>query len=198
MERLPTHTSTSRQAMPYLPQYLLVAYPDAETCNALMHEKQLFTEMFNDKDAVKTAPAIIISEFSAKEFMEDSLLRYMYRILAKQQSFKVALNNYSGFPSGTIHLRVQENQQLEQLSKQLQHIDNFIEENECGPVIHNHHPHLSIACNLHKLVYDKAMLEFSRRVFHAEFNIDELVLLKRNNPFDTCKQVTVFKLWQRN
>jgi 2'-5' RNA ligase len=56
------------------------------------------------------------------------------------------------------------------------------------------HPHMTIARSLQPTVYEKAMMDYSRKIFNASFMVDKLVLLKRQNQYDKCKQVTVFKL----
>jgi len=43
-------------------------------------------------------------------------------------------------------------------------------------------------------VYEKAMFAYSQKTFHADFEVDELVLLKRQNQFEKCRQVSVLKL----
>jgi hypothetical protein len=43
-------------------------------------------------------------------------------------------------------------------------------------------------------VYSRAMPDYSRKTFHGSFQVTELVLLKREHSFDTCKTVNVFHL----
>jgi hypothetical protein len=38
------------------------------------------------------------------------------------------------------------------------------------------------------------MLDYSQRIFHESFDVNELVLIKRKHQFDTCQQVNVFAL----
>ena len=104
------------------------------------------------------------------------------------------LNNYSGFPSSkTVYARVQDHEPFKQLAASLKVIGEYVRDNGCPRVIFPNHPHLSIAGSLQPNVYEKAIMDYSRKTFHASFFVDELVLLKRLNQFDKCRQVSVFK-----
>jgi len=43
-------------------------------------------------------------------------------------------------------------------------------------------------------VYNKAMADYSQKTFHESFQVEELVLLKREHSFDACRTVNVFRL----
>ena len=175
-------------------EYLLVVHPAADVYAQLMQEKKYFFETYKEKVAVKTMPHITVANFLAKEAMEETIIRYMHRILSMQKSFTVTLNNFSGFPPHTVYARVQDHQPFKQLAAALTPVEQYVKVNGCPPAKFITHPHISIARRLKADVYDKAMFEFSQRTFFASFNVEELVLLKRQNQFDKCKQVNVFKL----
>lgn len=175
-------------------EYLLVVHPAADVYKQVMQEKQHFTDTYKEKVAVKTLPHITVANFLAREAMEETIIRYMHRITSTQESFAVTLNNYSGFPPHTVYVRVQDHQPFKQLAASLKAVDQYIKSNGCPPAKFITYPHLSIARRLKADVYEKAMFEFSQRTFYASFNVGELVLLKRQNQFDKCKQVNVFKL----
>ena len=183
-------------AAPEFYEYLLVVHPAENVYAQLMQEKQHFFDTYKEKVAIKTKPHITVACFLAKETMEDTIIRYMHRIMSMQKSFTVTLNNYSGFPPHTVYARVQDHQPFKQLAETLKVVDQYVKSNGCPPAKFITHPHLSIARRLKAEVYEKAMFEFSQRTFHASFTANELVLLKRQTQFDTCKQVNVFKLLQ--
>lgn len=185
-----TKNESSRQ----LYEYLLVAHP-AENVNAqVMAEKQHFAETYKQSIASKTLPHITVANFLAKEQMEDTVIRYMHRILSTQKSFAVTLNNYSGFPPHTVYARVQDHQPFKQLAASLKAVDQYVRSNGCPPAKLISYPHVSIARRLQQQVYEKAMFDYSQKIFHASFEVNELVLLRRQNQYDKCKQVNVFKL----
>jgi 2'-5' RNA ligase len=175
-------------------EYLLVVHPAADVYEKVMEEKKHFFETFREKVAIKTLPHITVANFLAKEQMEDTVIRYMHRIISMQKSFMVTLNNFSGFPPHTVYARVQDHQPFKQLAAALTPVDHYVKGNGCPTAKFITHPHVTIARRLKPDVYEKAMFEFSQRTFFASFNVQELVLLKRRSQFDKCQQLTVFHL----
>jgi 2'-5' RNA ligase len=186
------------QALGFTPQndyeYLLVINPVAEVYGQVMEEKQQFYNTYKEKAAIKTKPHITVANFLAKEEMEGTIIRYMHRILGAQKTFDVMLNNYSGFPPHTIYIRVQQPEPFKQLADALRAVDNYVRSNGYPAAHLITKPHVTIARRLHNNIYSKAMTDYSQKIFNASFTVNELVLLKRQNQFDACQQVTVFKL----
>lgn len=195
MERgLTTSSSAPAFALPQYYEYLLVVHPSEDVYAQVMQEKQHFFNTYNEKVAIKTLPHITVANFMAKELMEETIIRYMHRIFSEVKSFNITLNNFSGFPPHTVYTRVQDHKPFKQLATSLAAVDQYVRSNGCPPAKFSKHPHVTIARRLKPDVYEKAMFEFSHRMFHASFTANEFVLLKRQNLFDKCRQVNVFKL----
>lgn len=187
-------SSAANFAIPQLYEYLLVVHPAKEIFEQLQEEKENFSSVYKVSIAKKTLPHITISNFMATEGMEATLIKWMHNVISKQKRFTVMLNNYSGFPSSkTVYARVQDHEPFKQLATSLRVIDDYITVNGFKKAIFPNHPHLSIARSLQQNVYEKAMMDYSRKTFNASFIVDELVLLKRQNQYDKCKQVNVFR-----
>ena len=159
-----------------------------------MAEKQYMLTDYGQKAAMKSAIHIIIAQFSAPEGMEETLLRWIQRICCQQRSFAVTFNNYSGFPPHTIYLRVQDHWPFQQLARQLQAVDEYIRSSSCPPAMLVNRPYLSLAGTLPQQVYDKAMPDYARRIFHESFMAHELLLLKKDPLTDAFKTINVFRL----
>jgi 2'-5' RNA ligase superfamily len=185
-------TSSTREGMW---EYLLVVRPDAHVCSKLSAEKQEFFEHYQYKAALHLKPYITLGAFMATERLENTIIKWMQRICSMHKSFSVTLNNYSGYPDHTIYLRVQNPEPLQELAFQLNVIDNFIRSNNCPPLKLVNRPHLSIASQLPAQIYEKAMPEYSGKMFHESFMVTELLLLKRQNQFDACRHVNVFRFY---
>ena len=195
MEKGLTTTSSAQAfAMPEQYEYLLVVHPSEDVYAQVMQEKQHFFNTYHEKVAIKTLPHITVANFMAKELMEDTIIRYMHRILSTVRRFDITLNNFSGFPPHTIYTRVQDHKPFKQLANALSAVDMYVRSNGCPPAKFIHHPHVTISRRLKTKKKKKAMFEFSQRMFHASFTANELVLLKRQNLFDKCRQVNVFRL----
>jgi 2'-5' RNA ligase len=176
-------------------EYLLVVHPNEETFNQLKAEKEIFSSEYNASIAKKTLPHITVANFLAKETMEETLIKWMHKIISSQQSFDVMINNFSGFPSSkTVYARIQNHEPFKQLATSLKTINSYINDNGFPNAKLINHPHLSIARSLQQNVYEKAVMDYSRKTFNASFTVNELILLKRQNQFDKCKQVSVFRL----
>ncbi len=196
MERLVIETATTGRWQIGLQEYLLVAQPDNLVSEKVMAEKEKFCNEYKQKVTIKTKPHIAIASFFAKEAMEETIFRYMQRILMQQQSFEVALNNYSGFPPHGIFLRVQNQQPFKQLARQLKVVSNYVDSCSCPPVRLITNPHISIERELPETLYLKAMMDYSQKTFHETFMVNELVLLARSHQYNTYKTVQVFRLQQ--
>src|SRR4051812_48946413 len=85
-------------------EYWLIARPDAEVYERVMEEKISFDEEYAQA-ATKAQPHITVSSFYAKDGMEETLIRWLHRIVSEQRSFAVTLNNFSGIPAHTVFLR---------------------------------------------------------------------------------------------
>ena len=176
-------------------EYSLVANPDGNVCKKVMEVREEFRETYMYKRPGENEPHIVIANFVATESMEETLIRWMQRICSQHKGFPVTLNNYSGFPAHSIYIRVQDHEPFRQLATQLRVIDEYVTSNSCPPVRLLFRPHIAIATGLESNVYEKAMLDYSHRTFHESFNLSGLVLLKKSNPFDNCKQVNVFRFY---
>ena len=176
-------------------EYLLVVHPNEETFNQIKTEKENFSMEYNVNIAKKTLPHITVANFLAKETMEETLIKWMHKIISSQQSFDVMINNFSGFPSSkTVYARIQDHEPFKQLATSLKTINTYINDNGFPNAKLINYPHMTIARSLQQNVYEKAIMDYSRKTFNAKFTVDELVLLKRVNQYDKCKQVSVFKL----
>ena len=174
--------------------YLLIAAPCREVMQKIMEEKEVFNRHYLRSDTVGGKPGITISNFFAREEMEDTMVRWMQRIVGEQKSFSVMLNNYSGYPLHTVFLRVQDPSPFKHLALQLKPIDSYITSNGCPPAKFVSYPHLTIARDLEEGVYEIAIREYAGKEFNVSFNIERLVLLRRSNGLDPCREVAVFHL----
>ena len=175
-------------------EYLLVARPDTAVYQQVMEEKQFFSVQYHEAVAEKMKPHITVANFMAKEEMEETIIRWMHRIISNQKSFKVVLDQYSGFGEHTIYLRVQDHTPFQQLAKELKVVDQYVKSYGCPPMHLGKFPHLTIARRLPDIVYRQALTDYSKKEFCASFEVKELILLRRGHQFDACKQVNVFGL----
>ncbi len=175
-------------------EYLLVARPDEAVYAQVMEEKKFFSAQFKLMAAVKTQPHITVANFMALEPMEETIIRWMHRIISSKKSFRVTLDQYGAFRPHTIYLRVQDHQPFQQLAKELKVVDQYIRGYGCPEMHLITNPHLTIARRLEQTTYSEAVKVYAEKTFHASFDVKELILLRRRHQIDSCKQVNVFGL----
>lgn len=183
---------------PGLWEYTLRANPDKKVHDKVLEEKKTFHSEYKTELAINNEPRITIANFLAKEMMEETLCRWTQKICNHQQSFTVALNNFSGFPAHAIYIRVQNPEPFTQLANGLKSLENFIKSNECPPLQMVTKPHMTIARQLPEDIYNKAIKEYAQRSFHEVFTLDKLILLKRDNRYKKWEHVSFFPLPERN
>ncbi len=193
------HTLSLSPALGFITQesfeYLLVVHPSKEVFDPITNEKEIFSQQYGVSIAKKTLPHITILNCLAKEQMEETIIKRLHRIISAHHCFNVMLNNYSGFPtSQTIYVRIQDHEPFKQLAVSLKNIDEYVKSYGFPRAMLIKYPHMIIARRLHPAVYEKALKDYSRKTFNASFTVNELILLKRQNQYDKCRQVAVFKL----
>ena len=185
-----TLTTTATQVM----EYLLLVNPDADTHKRVMQEKEIFYMDYKERIAIKTQPHITVANFLAAEAMEETLMKWMHRVISPKNNFRVSLNNFGGFPSSkTIYLRVQNPEPFKKLATELKILNDYLKPYKLPAGRFITTPHLTIARCLPQNIFEHAARQYAQKEFYAEFNATELVLLKRSNKFDACKKVAVFR-----
>lgn len=175
-------------------EYQLVAQPDATVHAQVMAERQYFTAHFKTPIAVKTPLHITVATFLAMEPMEETIIRWMHRVISTKKTFTVTLDHYGAFRPHTIYLKVQDHQPFQQLARELKVVDQYIRSNGCPEMRLISNPYLTIARRLEEQTYQQAVTVYSEKTFDASFEVKELLLLKRQHQFDSCRQVNVFRL----
>lgn len=167
-------------------EYLLVAHPGEEVNAKILMEKKNFEKKYELDEDSKFRPHITIATILAKEAMEETFIRWIQNICNLQKSFTVTLNNYSGFPSSGLYLRVQDAEPFKKLANALKILDGFMQSNGCPPLHLASKPHLTFAKGLSQYSFENAIKEYSRKSFHESFKVDKLILLKRDAYMKCC------------
>jgi hypothetical protein len=187
------HTVNPRQ--PDAWEYFLVTEPDERVQNKIRDEVQSIFSQENHRGDFSIKPSVTIARFYANQQIEETLIRWIQRICSHHQSFPVTLNIYGALPPDTIYLRIQDEPPFRNLVNQLKVIDEYIKSSGQPGVWFNNRPFVRITGRLKPAIYNKALPDFSREMFHESFLLSELILLKRINDFDPYRQVNVFRFY---
>ena len=158
-------------------EYVLAIAPRGEVAEKILEARKEFAESFYASADTVQKPVILLSKLDAREEMEDTLIRWLQKIIGQEQSFLVTLNNYGAVPPNTICLRLQEHAVFFHFLKKLDVLKQYI------PMASGFfkRPYLEFAANLPAEVYEKALPHYSRESFHESFVVNELLLMKREN-----------------
>ena len=188
----PAHNNYSMP--PGLFEYLLIVCPAMEVYKKIMEEKWKFYRNYRYAKAIKTRPQIVLANFLAWENMEDTIIRRLQSMTKEQRSFGVTLNNYSGFPSDTVYIRVQDTSSFKEINARLQALSPYIKQANAASAKMIQYPSINLAAQLPPEVYNEAIRDYSEKDFTASFSVTELVLLRRQHPYDKSKELGVFRL----
>lgn len=171
-------------------EYALMIVPRGEVAEKILEERKEFVESFYSKPAIVQKPFIMLSKFDAREEMEDTLIRWLQKIIGQEQSFLLTLNNYGAVQPNTICLRLQDHSVFFYFLKKLEVLNQYIPM-ESGFF---KRPYLEFASQLPPEIFEKALPHYSRKSFHESFVVNELVLMKRERSFDQFKTIQLFGL----
>jgi len=176
-----------------LDEYLLVIQPEGDVYDKVMTIEERFYREYEKEKPADIRPQIVLASFVSSQELEETLIRWLYRISSQQDSFLVTLNNYSGFLTHTIYLRILDHRPFQNLLTQLKAIEPYVLANG-GHNLKFMWPHISIARQLEPEVFHKAMRAYSEKTFSESFIAGKLVLLRRDQATGNDQAVCVFKL----
>lgn len=172
-------------------EYLLVAELPEAVSKKVFEVREDFRNEYGGKSL--GIPSIVLASFLSVESMEEVLIRWIQKICSTQPGFEIALNNYSGFPSHTIFLRVQDHEPFKKMSERLKVVDDYMQSSSCPSARLNAKPHLIIGKEIPPSIYVRAMMDYSQKSFYETFRIEELQLVRRVNQHDDGKKLNVFR-----
>lgn len=175
-------------------QYALVVKPDANVAEKILCEKQFLKERIGNLKCLDKGAFVTIATYLAREEMEETIVRYTRRICSLLTSFNVELNNFSGSPSGQIFVRIQNPQPFKVVATQLSVLNDYLRSCSYPDIKTFSQPFLPLASKLKDTVYLKTMMDYSQRTFHETFMVNELILLRRSDEYDTFKTSQIFSL----
>ena len=195
MKKKPPEEKPVRDPFAGLQEYNLVVKPDASLKEKLLDLRKEFDSEFGEIKKIfpeDCMPGFItIAGFFAREEMENTFIRWIQRVCSQFHSFPVTLNNYSGLPMHTIHLRVQELTHFNAFIQLLEPVNAFITACSCQLRVVNN-PSLPVVTGLPEHIYSQAIMNYSQQTFHETFMANELILLKREKSSGSYKSLTVF------
>ncbi|ULQ52372.1 hypothetical protein [Flavihumibacter fluvii] len=141
-------------------------------------EQEYALERYGELGFSPIQPELVLAKFEAREEMEETLLRWLHRIVGQQETFTVLFNNYGSMPGFPLYVRVQDPRPFRPITEGLRVIDGLLKSHDGRALQVFHPPRLVITHQVSKQQEMEILLDFSGRSFREEMTIEELVLVK--------------------
>ncbi len=171
------------------PEYRLVIPADDPVSRQVKQLRMQWEKLFGNSSAADKPPSITVACFSAREEMEDMIMRWISRICSTQPSFMVTLNNFSALPPQTIYIRVQQAGPFQQLAGQLRKLDEFAKAADGRQWKIFEKPFIKLG-SLPEDAAQQQWFTYTHQVFHAAFMARKMVLMRKEK--SQWKTLSVF------
>jgi len=162
--------------------YFVAILPSAEVQQKITEVKEIVSERYQSKHALKTPPHITMFlpfKFNKKE--ESLLAIKIEEILYHKNRFNISLSNFSCFPPRVIFIKVEDTPELQSLKRDFNKKFEELELIDLSFKQKGFHPHITIAHrDLSPQNFKKAWSHFEKESFTAEFKFMGLTLLRHN------------------
>lgn len=159
--------------------YFIAIIPPEEIRVEIQHLKEEIRDRFGAEHALKLPPHItLLPPFKMKEEREMQLLQALEIFAATRSAFHVWLSGFGNFDSRVLFVKVEENQKLillqRDLCKYLSAIPEITDDRDF-------HPHITLATrDLHESVFPEARKFLSSRDYESRFEVHGLSILRHN------------------
>lgn len=123
-----------------------------------------------------------------------TIIRWIQRILQNHLAFEVAINNYTCLPDRGLCLRIMDVSPIENLAKDLQVVNIFLEGENHSAIRCPCPKHLAISQSLSGNDLFKTALHFSQRSFFQKFPVNEIKLIQRATAATQSKLINLYML----
>lgn len=173
-------------------EYLLILNPHEDLRDKIMQVKQEFYKKYK-APVIYSKPHITLVNFIQFEMVEGRLINRLKTITAAYRSFKVDLSDFGSFPSHTIFINVESQQQVRNLGKELRQAQQLMTLNKDNKPHFINNPLLTVARKLLPWQYEQGWSDYSLRHFTGCFIADGMLLLKRSLEEKSYKIVQRFE-----
>jgi len=169
-------------------EYMLVACPDLSDNYTKSQLKNILPETSIGGCGCKSY--ITLATFLARDSMEETLIRWMQRICSQFKCFNVTVINKKSDLRGSTY-GLADNAVFSQLSSKFRVIDDYITSSGIEHTKWISDPRLTVVQGINCGIIESQDL---LKRLPMSVQLSELVLFKRYNSFEKCKQVNVLRL----
>jgi hypothetical protein len=155
------------------PEYRLVIPADEPVSKQVRHLRMQWEILYGKDSVSEKPPSVTLACFSAREEMEETLIRWIQRICDQQNSFSVTLNNISAMPPHMIYIRVQDEKPFSKLAHKLKALEDFMKDRRIFEK-----PFIKLGQLPSDIPTGNFML-YTHQLFHAAFMARKLILFRK-------------------
>lgn len=163
--------------IPYL--YLLILEIDEKIKREITAIKTNFGREFRSLHALNSIPHITLCQFVSILNFEEKMLNELEMVSEKSNSFKLKLNNFSGFQPHTIYIQIDSKPDFVELVKNIKTNVKIPIKTKYGKAGFSFTPHITIAKELSKDQYELGLNKYSQNTYQADFIAKKMVLLRK-------------------
>ncbi len=123
-----------------------------------------------------------------------TIIRWIQRILQNHLAFELAINNYTCVPDRGLCLRIMDASPIENLARDLQVVNIFLEGNNHAAIRCTCPKHLAISQTLSGNDLFQTALHFSQRSFYEKVPVNEIKLIQQAKGGTQSKLINLFML----
>lgn len=155
------------------PQYRLVIPADEPVSRQVKQLTKQWEKDFGHRASSEKPPSITLATFTAREEMEETLMRWIRRVCQQQQVFPVVLNNFSAIPPQILYIRVQDAGPFTRLAVLLRSMADFIQDGKFFDK-----PFIKLG-DVPEGVAAETVMQYTHQIFHAAFMARQIILFRK-------------------
>ncbi|CAG5068174.1 hypothetical protein DYBT9623_00903 [Dyadobacter sp. CECT 9623] len=177
------HPSTLTSIRNHMLEYLLIFSCDEVTKAHITSVKEFFERRYGCKFAANLTPHMALMQCIIHESKVDRVVQGCKKVAETSAPFKMELNGFDKYDRGTMYVDVAapaSGKILEIVKNLKTDIDKHIQ--QWSPAEHEYctDPHYTIARNMTEKQLDQAWFEWRYQQFSANFQVNEMQLLRRS------------------
>jgi len=179
-------------------EYLAVLEPDDGVSARIKEIKNYFQNEYGCEYAAQLKPHCTLLKFPQYTHLEKQMVKRFDAIARTLAPAELRLDGFGNFPHHTIYVRVDQNQQLEKIMKNIKvKLRPFLQKIETLKPTYLKNPHITIARKMNEVQFELAWDEWKNRPFKAVLNANHILLLKRPLDPETLAATGTYQIVER-
>jgi hypothetical protein len=152
----------------------------------------MYPQLHSRAEAHPQPGPIELASFEAKEAMESTIIRWMHRVLSMQPQFTVHIAQLSNEQGK--HLGITDRSVFQRMANNMRVISQYLSSYGCGEMQFQLKLHTAITVAVADPAYHLQLANAAKH-YEGQYQVQSVILMKRNYRGESYKQVNVFALY---